>query len=147
MKTPLAALAVIGLLLSPAMADAGKSGKVFSSEEARVITEALGVLLGAENADKETTEADKKKDKPGKKGLPPGLAKKETLPPGLQKQVERGGTLPPGLAKRDLPASLSARLGAPAEGTERVIAGTDVVLIEKATGVVLDILRGAARGK
>src|SRR5947207_13384011 len=32
--------------------------------------------------------------------LPPGLAKREALPPGLRKQVREGGALPPGLQKR-----------------------------------------------
>jgi len=32
--------------------------------------------------------------------LPPGLAKKDQLPPGLEKQLVRRGTLPPGLQKR-----------------------------------------------
>jgi len=81
------------------------------------------------------------KNKGKKKGLPPGLAKKKSLPPGLQRQLERNGRLPPGLAKRDLPADLQSELPPAKEGTERVIAGADVVLIHEATGVVLDILR------
>ena len=32
--------------------------------------------------------------------LPPGLAKKDRLPPGLERQLEVRGTLPPGLQKR-----------------------------------------------
>src|SRR5229473_2627386 len=32
--------------------------------------------------------------------LPPGLAKRDQLPPGLEKQLVRCGTLPPGLQKR-----------------------------------------------
>jgi len=81
------------------------------------------------------------KSKGKKKGLPPGLAKKTSLPPGLQRQLERNGRLPPGLAKRDLPADLQSQLPPAKDGTERVIAGADVVLIHEATGVVLDILR------
>jgi hypothetical protein len=81
------------------------------------------------------------KSKGKKKGLPPGLAKKTLLPPGLQRQLERNGRLPPGLAKRDLPADLQSQLPPAKDGTERVIAGADVVLIHEATGVVLDILR------
>ena len=38
--------------------------------------------------------------------MPPGLAKKKSLPSGLQKQLEKNGTLPPGLAKRELPYDL-----------------------------------------
>lgn len=82
-----------------------------------------------------------KKKKGKSKELPPGLAKKEELPPGLAKQLERNGTLPPGLAKRDLPENLEARLPETEPGYERVIVGNDVVLIEKATNVVKDIIK------
>ena len=42
--------------------------------------------------------------------LPPGLAKKDRLPPGLEKQLVRNGTLPPGLQSVCImfPASWSA---------------------------------------
>src|SRR5262245_20709748 len=42
---------------------------------------------------------DYKKHNSKHKGLPPGLAKKGTLPPGLAKQLARNGHLPPGLEK------------------------------------------------
>ena len=73
--------------------------------------------------------------------MPPGLVKRKTLPPGLQKQLDKNGTLPPGLAKRELPSELERQLPPAREGTERVVAGNDVVLIHQATGVVLDILK------
>lgn len=84
-----------------------------------------------------------KKHKKGKKnkGLPPGLARKEQLPPGLQKQLDRNGTLPPGLAKRDLPEDLESQLGPVDEGLERVIADSHVMLVEKATGIIKDIIK------
>lgn len=82
-----------------------------------------------------------KGEKAGKKGLPPGLAKRGSLPPGLAKRQE----LPPGLAKRQLPDELNKILPRPPAGTERVIVNNDVVLIRKATGVVLDILQDAAK--
>ena len=75
------------------------------------------------------------------KKMPPGLAKRKSLPPGLQKQLDKNGTLPPGLAKRELPTELERLLPPAREGTERVVAGNDVVLIHQATGVVLDILK------
>lgn len=78
-------------------------------------------------------------NKHGKKGLPPGLAKRNGLPPGLAKREQ----LPPGLAKRALPPGLSGALPPTPEGTERAIVGNNVVLIQKATGVVLDILLDA----
>lgn len=76
-----------------------------------------------------------------KRGLPPGLAKRDTLPPGLQKQLERNGTLPPGLQARALPGDLERRLPALPDGVERGTIADDVVLIEKATGRILDILK------
>ncbi|RUR51487.1 anti-virulence regulator CigR family protein [Vreelandella populi] len=67
----------------------------------------------------------------------------ESLPPGLQRQIERGKPLPPGIAKR-FDDSLTAQLPRyPGYEWERV--GTDVVLVEAATRVVIDILVDALR--
>ncbi|MEQ8964282.1 MAG: hypothetical protein RID91_00535 [Azospirillaceae bacterium] len=79
----------------------------------------------------------------GRSGLPPGLAKKDRLPPGLERQLVEGGSLPPGLQRRALPGDLLHRLP-PRRGTERIVVDRDVILIETATGLILDILRGAA---
>lgn len=73
--------------------------------------------------------------------LPPGLAKRDELPPGLAKQVERNGHLPPGLEKRNLPDDLEAELPPARHGTERVIVGDDIVLLDPVTGAIFDILR------
>ncbi|MES9855620.1 MAG: hypothetical protein ABW166_03325 [Sedimenticola sp.] len=77
------------------------------------------------------------------KGLPPGLAKRKKLPPGLAKQLERNGHLPPGLDKRDLPNNLERMLPAPSSGQQRVVVDRDVLLIEEASGLILDILKDA----
>ena len=74
-------------------------------------------------------------------GLPPGLAKRNSLPPGLAKQLRRNGRLPPGLEKRRLPHDLRGGLGDFYDGTDTQIVGSDVLLVETATGVILDILR------
>lgn len=76
-----------------------------------------------------------------RKGPPPGLAKRDSLPPGLAKR----DTLPPGLARRDLPNDLERRLSRLPRGTRRSLVGDDIVLIEEATGLVIDILRGLGR--
>jgi len=86
----------------------------------------------------------KKKNK--KKGLPPGLAKKDKLPPGLAKQLERNSTLPPGLAKRDLPNDLNSELPDPVDGLERAIVDSAIVLVEKATGRIVDIIQDVVTG-
>jgi len=76
----------------------------------------------------------------GASGLPPGLARKQQLPPGLQKQVREKGALPPGLQKRLLPGELEGRLSRLPPGYERVIVGADVVIVEIATRIIVDIL-------
>jgi len=86
--------------------------------------------------------ADDKKNK-AKKGLPPGLAKRGgNLPPGLQKKLERDGQLPPGLQKRvqPLPVDLDRRLPRLPETWERVVVERDVILIDRRTNRILDII-------
>ena len=77
------------------------------------------------------------------KGLPPGLAKRGgDLPPGLQKKLDRGGQLPPGLQKRlePLPSDLDRRLPRLPEHWERVVVERDIVLIDRRTNRILDII-------
>lgn len=78
---------------------------------------------------------------------PPGLAKRDELPPGLERQFQRNGKLPPGLQKRQLPDDLARALPRRSGDFERVIVDGDVLLIQIATGVVLDILEGVAAGR
>ena len=76
-------------------------------------------------------------------GLPPGLAKRGgKLPPGLQKQLQKNGTLPPGLQKRlqPIPTDLDRRLPPVPEIWERVIIGRDVILLDRRTNRILDII-------
>ena len=88
-----------------------------------------------------------------KKGLPPGLAKRGgKLPPGLQKQLEKNGQLPPGLQKRlePLPSALDARLPSIPEYWERVIVERDVIMLDRRTNRILDIIEnvvGLATGQ
>ena len=77
------------------------------------------------------------------KGLPPGLAKRGgNLPPGLQKHLEKNGQLPPGLQKRlePLPADLDRRLPRLPDYWERVVVERDVILIDRRTNRILDII-------
>lgn len=89
----------------------------------------------------------KDKAKGKSKGLPPGLAKRDTLPPGLQKQLEKNGRLPVGLAKRDLPDDLASKLPKRDSSQEVTVVDNDVVLIDKATGVILDVITDVVTGK
>jgi len=112
----------------------------FTEEERRIIREVLGAVkrVSGENADSRDDRA-KGKGK-GAKSMPPGLAKRDELPPGLKKHIEKNGVLPPGLQGRDLPDDLKRRLPKSHKGTKRVIVGDDVVLIEEATRVVIDVI-------
>jgi hypothetical protein len=84
------------------------------------------------------------KNKGKSKDLPPGLARKDTLPPGLAKQLVQNGTLPPGLAKRSLPSDLVLRLPLRPAWQEIIIVDDKVLLIQRATNLILDILLVAA---
>ncbi len=78
------------------------------------------------------------------KRLPPGLAKKQRLPPGLNKHVQRHGRLPPGLEGRALPAELERELAPLPTGYVRMRVGADVVLANKHTRVVFDVVHDVA---
>jgi len=76
-------------------------------------------------------------------GLPPGLAKKDRLPPGLERQLMERGTLPPGLQKkiRPCPVDLERRLPPPPAGYEHTIISGHIVLLNRRTYAVLDVVQ------
>lgn len=67
----------------------------------------------------------------------------ESLPPGIRKKVARGKPLPPGIAK-NFPGDLRGRMP-PRPGYDWRTVGPDVVLVEAATGVVVDVLKDILR--
>jgi hypothetical protein len=73
--------------------------------------------------------------------LPPGLAKKDQLPPGLEKQLVRRGTLPPGLQKRiqPCPREIEHMLPPPPPDCAHVIIGGHIVLFNQRTNIVVDL--------
>ena len=73
--------------------------------------------------------------------LPPGLAKKDRLPPGLEKQLARNGTLPPGLEKRWYPApvELERRLPPPPPDCAHVLISGHIVLLNRKTNLIVDV--------
>ena len=138
--------------------DQSAKGKGFSEETVSIIKQRLGIgnrKAGEEiypdeygltqsqgkGKDQGKGEGKRKSAKSGGRGqgLPPGLAKRNALPPGLAKMQ----TLPPGLSKSPLPLSLEQALGPPPFGAERfLVGGQNVVLVEKGSGRVLDIIVG-----
>ena len=116
---------------------------VFNEAEKAVIEDYYGKHKDAKDAQEHEHGKSKGKDKKNgaAKSMPPGLAKRDELPPGLQKHLEKNGTLPPGLEGRDLPDDLKEKLPKTREGTKRIIVDNDVVLIEEGTRKVLDIIK------
>ena len=70
--------------------------------------------------------------------LPPGIAKRDRLPPGLERQLVERGTLPPGLQKkiRPCPEDLERRLPPPPPDCANVLIGGHLVLLNRRTNVV-----------
>lgn len=110
----------------------------FSDQERRIILDVLDAVdqnVGGDDRGNGAKNNGKGKGSgKGKDGLPPGIAMK----------LERGGTLPPGIAKRDLPADLRSRLPYRSDAIRQIV-GSDVVLIEKGTDIILDVIRGVVR--
>jgi len=79
--------------------------------------------------------------------LPPGLAKRGQLPPGLQKHLERDGTLPLGLQKRvqPFPEDLERRLPRLPESYQRVTIGVDVLIRDRRTQRIMDVIHDILR--
>jgi hypothetical protein len=100
-----------------------KNGPVFGNVEIRIIRDWFGNPTNL-------------------KGLPPGLAKRDRLPPGLEKQLRRNGSLPPGLEKKiqPFPHDLEVRLPRLPDGRRRAIIGTTAVILDSRLNTIFDIL-------
>jgi len=73
--------------------------------------------------------------------LPPGLAKKDRLPPGLENQLVIRAAFPRELETRVtvVPVDLDRRLPPPPPDCERVLIGGHIVLRNRSTKVIIDI--------
>lgn len=75
--------------------------------------------------------------------LPPGLAKRRTLPPGLRKQLREKGTLPPGL--RDyytpVPAEWNSRFPAIPNYYQRYFVGNHLIIIDTRHDTLVSLIR------
>ena len=79
-------------------------------------------------------------------GLPPGLAKREQLPPGLRQQIRENGELPPGLQKRLVPVPAEwSNLPAIGQYERRYFAGDDLIIIDTRTNRIVAYLRDVLR--
>lgn len=71
---------------------------------------------------------------------PPGLARKDRLPPGLERKLRKNAPLPPGLRGRLLPHDLERALHPLPEPYVRVKMERDVLIMDRETSMVVDIL-------
>jgi hypothetical protein len=142
--------AVLALLLAtatPVLADQGKgkgndkAGNPNSEDTTSAVVEGIvGGVVGAVLNDDE-----KKTIRQYFDSHPEAGGKVKPLPPGIRKKLARGGTLPPGIAKQALPDGLHRQLP-PRTGQDYEVIGTDVVLIDTATKVIVDVLKDVLRG-
>ena len=79
--------------------------------------------------------------------MPPGLAKRDSLPPGLRRQLQERGHLPPGLEKHlvRVPDPLESRLPALPRYYSRYFAGDDLVVVDSRTNTIAAIVRDVLR--
>ena len=142
---------VLGLSLSLSIADPqgrGKGsakGKSTEQKKDQTTDEAQdGKAMHAFGKEQERIIRNWFSDQSNLDGLPPGLAKRQELPPGLQRQLHKNGTLPPGLQKhlQPLPEDLVGVLPRLPKGVRRGIIGADLVLIAESSNTVLDIITG-----
>ncbi len=124
---------------------------VFHEVERRIIQDYFDRALGRiiVDDDRKSYGKGKKKHKyksRGKsKGIPPGLAGRKQLPPGIRKQIAQGKRLPYGTDTYSLPADLRRRLPSIQGDVDRRVVGDDIILIQRGTNLVLDILVGVLR--
>jgi len=131
----------LGLTQSPAAAQgkSGKDSKTAGDKVREVLPEAVPVFTKEERI--RITDW----FRTNQSGLPPGLAKREKLPPGLEKQLRTRGKLPPGLQKKiqPLPPQLERDLRVLPTGYRRVVIAGNVVLMNEKTAVIYDLIRNA----
>ena len=77
-----------------------------------------------------------------REGLPAGLAKRRSLPPGLRRQLRERGHLPPGLQKRlePVPLALGGRLPSVPRYYHRYFADRDLIVIDARTNRIVAVI-------
>ncbi len=134
---------LLASLISPNLISAkgGKGKSKDSHEKGTGVAVSIDFRVFGES--QETTIRAWFSNKKNLEGLPPGLAKRERLPNGLERQLEKNGSLPPGLEKRlySFPLELERLLPEVPKGVVRVVIGVDILLLDKTSNTILDIVR------
>lgn len=123
------------MMVSGCASYSATSGRVVIKDDTSVIDVRIS------DHDRSVIENYYKKSYHKKKGLPPGLAKRDgNLPPGLAKRNK----LPPGLHGDPLPYDLEEKLSHLPSTHVRVRVGKDIVLMDHKTRVIIDVIYGIA---
>ncbi len=65
----------------------------------------------------------------------------DSLPPGIQRRLARGRALPPGIAKKvSLPSRVNEQIDL-GENVQIIVLGRDVVVVDPVTDLIVDIIR------
>jgi hypothetical protein len=153
-RSLLFALTVAGLSVSvsPGAANAATdqviADVVFKEIERRIIGDYFDreYRRHSEDDDHDGKKGKNKHNAKGKsKGIPPGLQGRKDLPPGIRKQIARGQRVPDGMNTYRLPSDLIKRLPKRNADVERRVVGDDIVLIERGTNLILDVLENVLR--
>ncbi len=136
----------IALLLSAAIAlpawAGGNGNGIGNSQKGQGGAEPQSMIVGQLSISATITSAERQIIQNYIGQHPGAFAEVKPLPPGIAKKIARGGTMPPGIAKRYFPADLMSQLP-PRPGQQWLIVGTDVVLMQAATSVILDLMQRA----
>ena len=130
---------IIGCVVISALMAGCATTPTVDSGEIAIETENMRAVVVFSDSDRGKIRHYYRNAKKGKK-MPPGLAKKQELPPGLQKHIEKNEKLPPGLEGRKLPQDLEGTLPHLPAGFVRIQVGGDIVLLNEKTKVVLDVI-------
>jgi len=142
-KIPLMVLIAAGLTFGAsvvAVADSSNGKSHGNSQSNGQMAPVANVTLGAITDVERTLIFGYLRERQG--NLPPVFAEAKPLPPGIARKIARGGAMPPGIAKRYFPDDLLGRLP-PRPGQQWLVVGTDILLMDVATQIVVDILRQA----
>ena len=134
---------LLGSLISPNLigAKGGKGNSKDAHEKGAGVSVAIEVGVFGEG--QEATIRAWFSNQQNLEGLPPGLAKRERLPAGLERQLKKNRSLPPGLEKRvhPFPGELGKLLPELPKGVIRVVIGVDILLLDETSNTILDIVR------
>jgi len=129
-------LAALLACAGPALADHGK-GKHKKDHEPRSAPE----YHGFSNDDADRIRGFYRSNPEAAKQLPPGLAKKDKLPPGWQKKLQVGERVPDDLWERRVPLPRDVKIADTPAGSINVRINDRILRVVERTREVLDIVR------